>query len=107
MKLWGGRFSKDSDPLMEDFHSSISFDKRLYREDIEGSIAHATMLGSIGVLDEKEKDEIVAGLKNILEEIDAGKIEFSLKAEDIHTHALKLKKSICELKPVDTVVKLT
>ncbi|KAF0092263.1 MAG: argininosuccinate lyase [Fusobacteria bacterium] len=84
MKLWGGRFSKDSDPLMEDFHSSISFDKRLYREDIEGSIAHATMLGSIGVLDISETKKIVDGLKNILEDIDAGKIEFSQRAEDIH-----------------------
>ncbi len=84
MKLWGGRFSKDSDPLMEDFHSSISFDKRLYKEDIEGSIAHATMLGSIGVLDDIEKEKIVLGLKNILEEIDKGEIEFSTKAEDIH-----------------------
>ncbi|MDD2370921.1 MAG: argininosuccinate lyase [Firmicutes bacterium] len=84
MKLWGGRFSKDSDPLMEDFHSSISFDKRLYKEDIEGSIAHATMLGSIGVLENQEKEKIVEGLKNILEEIEKGQIEFSQKAEDIH-----------------------
>ena len=84
MKLWGGRFSKDSDPLMEDFHSSISFDQRLYQEDIEGSIAHATMLGSIGVLSSDEKEQIVEGLKRILEEIKAGNIVFSQKAEDIH-----------------------
>ena len=84
MKLWGGRFSKDSDPLMEDFHSSISFDQRLFQEDIEGSIAHATMLGSIGVLSSDEKEQIVDGLKRILEEIKAGNIVFSQKAEDIH-----------------------
>ncbi len=84
MKLWGGRFSKDSDPLMEDFHSSISFDKRLYKEDIEGSIAHATMLGTIGVLENQEKEKIVEGLQTILDEINKGDIEFSQKAEDIH-----------------------
>ena len=69
---------------MEDFHSSISFDQRLYQEDIEGSIAHATMLGSIGVLSSDEKEQIVEGLKRILEEIKAGNIVFSQKAEDIH-----------------------
>ena len=84
MKLWGGRFSKDSDPLMEDFHSSISFDQRLYKEDIEGSIAHATMLGSIGVLKKEEADEIVVGLTEILRDIEEGRITFSKKAEDIH-----------------------
>ena len=84
MKLWGGRFSKESDPLMEDFHSSISFDQRLYREDIEGSIAHATMLGGIGVLNPDETEQIVEGLKKILAEIEAGNIIFSKKAEDIH-----------------------
>ena len=84
MKLWGGRFSKDSNPLMEDFHSSIAFDQRLYKEDIEGSIAHGTMLGSIGVLSEEEAQLIVRGLKEILQEIEEGKIEFSLEAEDIH-----------------------
>lgn len=69
---------------MEDFHSSISFDQRLFQEDIEGSIAHATMLGSIGVLSSDEKEQIVDGLKRILEEIKAGNIVFSQKAEDIH-----------------------
>lgn len=55
-KLWGGRFSKDSDHLMEDFHSSIGFDQKLYREDIRGSIAHAQMLGAVGVLTAEEAE---------------------------------------------------
>lgn len=84
MKLWGGRFNKDSNPLMDDFHSSISFDQRLYKEDIEGSIAHGAMLGKTGVITKEEARRIVEGLKEILAEIEEGKIEFSLKAEDIH-----------------------
>lgn len=84
MKLWGGRFSKDSNSLMDDFHSSISFDQRLYREDIEGSIAHSTMLGKIGVITEEEAKQIVDALREIMREIEEGEIEFSLEAEDIH-----------------------
>ena len=84
MKLWGGRFTKDTDTLVEDFHSSISFDQRLYREDIRGSIAHARMLGETGIITKDESEKIITGLKDILEEIEAGKIEFSKSAEDIH-----------------------
>lgn len=84
MKLWSGRFSKDSEPLMEDFHSSISFDQRLYREDIEGSIAHATMLGKAGIIEVAEGEEISKGLQGILQDIEEGSILFSEKAEDIH-----------------------
>ena len=73
-KLWGGRFSKDSDKLMEDFHSSISFDQKLYYWDIQGSIAHATMLGNVGVITKEEAATLVAGLREILEEIEAGKV---------------------------------
>lgn len=84
MKLWGGRFKKETSGLMDDFHSSISFDCRMYREDITGSIAHAEMLGRQGIIPEEDAQKIVQGLKDILVDIEAGKIEFSAQAEDIH-----------------------
>lgn len=84
MKLWGGRFSKATEGLVDDFHSSISFDKRLYRQDIEGSIAHATMLGEQGIIETEEADKIVEGLKALLSEIEKGEITFMVDAEDIH-----------------------
>jgi len=84
MKLWGGRFEKDTAKLVEDFHSSISFDQRLYKHDIAGSIAHAKMLNRIGVLNDQELEQIVSGLKSILEDIEQGKIQFRVDAEDIH-----------------------
>lgn len=83
-KLWGGRFSKDSDKLMEDFHSSISFDQKLYYWDIQGSIAHATMLGNVGVITKEEAQTLVQGLRDILEEIEEGKVTFNPSDEDIH-----------------------
>ena len=84
MKLWSGRFKKDVDSRVNDFNSSISFDGRMYRQDIEGSIAHATMLGECGIIDKSESEKIVSALKEILADIEAGKIEFSTDAEDIH-----------------------
>ncbi len=84
MKLWGGRFSKESSELMEDFHSSISFDQRLYRYDIQGSIAHARMLGNQGIISAEEAQKIIRGLESLIQDIEAGKIEFSKEAEDIH-----------------------
>jgi argininosuccinate lyase len=84
MKLWAGRFQKDTDETVNDFNSSISFDCRLYKEDVEGSIAHATMLGECGVITSEEASTIVNELKNILSDIEAGKIEFTVDAEDIH-----------------------
>lgn len=84
MKLWGGRFSKGTDALVEDFHSSISFDKRLYLQDIQGSIAHATMLGKQGIISQEEAEQIVTALKQILIDIENGAVEFDLGAEDIH-----------------------
>lgn len=84
MKLWGGRFKKETSGLMEDFHSSIGFDCRMYREDITGSIAHAQMLGKQGIIPPEDAEKIVRGLKEILIDIEAGKIEFSAQAEDIH-----------------------
>jgi len=90
MKLWGGRFTKGTDKVVEDFHSSISFDRRLYRQDIRGSIAHARMLGKQGIISTAEAGAIVAGLEAILADIEAGKIEFDIGAEDIHMNVEKL-----------------
>jgi argininosuccinate lyase len=90
MKLWGGRFEKGTDKLVEDFHSSISFDQRLYKQDILGSCAHATMLGKQGIISTEEAELIVKTLKEILEEIEAGKIEFEVEAEDIHMNIEKI-----------------
>ena len=84
MKLWGGRFEKSTDGMVDDFHSSITFDPRLYRQDITGSIAHATMLGEQGIIPKADADAIVQGLKDLLADIDAGKVTFMLDAEDIH-----------------------
>ena len=84
MKLWSGRFQKSTSELMDDFHSSISFDQRLYEEDILGSIAHATMLGKQGIISEADSKAIVEGLKEILEDAKNGKIQWRVDAEDIH-----------------------
>ena len=84
MKLWSGRFKKDVDSRVNDFNSSISFDGRMYKQDIEGSIAHATMLGECGIIEKHESEKIVEALKGILADIEAGKLEFSADAEDIH-----------------------
>ena len=84
MKLWGGRFNKETDKRVNDFNSSIAFDSRMYREDIEGSIAHATMLGETGIIAKPDSEAIVSGLKEILSDIEAGSVEFLEDAEDIH-----------------------
>ena len=84
MKLWAGRFQKETDSLVNDFNSSIGFDARLYRQDIAGSIAHATMLGEQGIITKDEADDIIAGLKAILADVEAGKVEFTEDNEDIH-----------------------
>ena len=84
MKLWGGRFQKETDTLVNDFNSSIAFDARLYRQDIAGSIAHATMLGEQGIIEAHEAEKIVEGLRAILADIEAGQVEFTLDNEDIH-----------------------
>lgn len=83
-KMWAGRFKKEVDEKVNDFNSSISFDARMYRQDIQGSIAHATMLGATGIIAASEADSLVAGLKGILADLDAGKLEFDPTAEDIH-----------------------
>ncbi len=84
MKLWGGRFSHETDKTANDFQASIGFDQRLYREDIEGSIAHATMLARQGIISPDDERQIVEGLRGILADIEAGKLEFSEDNEDIH-----------------------
>ncbi|MDY4435017.1 MAG: argininosuccinate lyase [Candidatus Flemingibacterium sp.] len=84
MKLWSGRFKKDVDSRVNDINSSISFDGRMYKQDIEGSIAHATMLGECGIIEKHESEKIVEALKGILADIEAGRLEFSADAEDIH-----------------------
>ena len=89
-KLWGGRFRKSTDKKVDDFNSSIRFDKRMYRQDIRGSIAHATMLGRQGIIPSEDADKIVAELKNILRDIEDGKVEFLIDAEDIHMNIEKL-----------------
>lgn len=90
MKLWGGRFAKATDRLVEDFHSSIAFDQRLYKQDILGSIAHATMLGRVGIISLEEAEKIVGGLTDLLGDIEAGRVEFDVAAEDIHMNVEKL-----------------
>ena len=90
MKLWGGRFEKKTDGLVDDFHSSITFDQRLAHQDITGSIAHATMLGRQGIIPQADADAIVAGLKAIDADIAAGRVQFELDAEDIHMNVEKL-----------------
>ena len=84
MKLWAGRFQKETDDKVNDFNSSISFDSRLYKQDITGSIAHATMLGEQGIIDRSEAAKIVDALKGLLTDIEAGKVEFTKDSEDIH-----------------------
>ena len=90
MKLWGGRFTKTTDSLVEDFHSSISFDKRLYYYDISGSVAHAAMLGATGIISDAEAAEIVAGLEAVLKDIESGAVQFAAEAEDIHMNIERL-----------------
>lgn len=89
-KLWSGRFQKETDRLVEDFHSSISFDKRLYKYDIKGSIAHARMLGKTGIILPAESEELVRGLEEVFSDIEAGRVEFSVGAEDIHMNVEQL-----------------
>lgn len=89
-KLWGGRFQKSTDAKVDDFNSSIRFDKRMYRQDIKGSIAHAKMLGKQGIIDMEDSEKIIAGLKEILSDIESGKVEFLIDAEDIHMNIEKL-----------------
>lgn len=84
MKLWNGRFSKASTSSADAFNASITFDQRMYKEDITGSIAHAKMLGRQGIIAMEESELIIKTLQEILEDIEAGKVEFTIESEDIH-----------------------
>ena len=84
-QLWGGRFTKETDKLVYDFNASITFDKTLFHQDIEGSIAHVIMLAKQGILTVEERDSIIRGLTGIREDVDAGKLEIDEKYEDIHS----------------------
>ena len=83
-KMWAGRFSKEVDSGVNAFNSSISFDGRMYKNDIEGSIAHATMLGEAGIISKEDSQTLIKGLNEILSDIDSGKLELDMTAEDIH-----------------------
>src|SRR6184192_1624796 len=85
-KTWGGRFSGETDSRVEQFTESISFDRRLYREDITASQAHARMLAEVGLLTLEEADQIVRALDEIGRQIERNEMAFSIKLEDIHTH---------------------
>jgi len=84
MKLWGGRFTKSTDSFTDHFHSSISFDSRMYKQDILGSVAHSKMLGKQGIIPQADSELIQKTLLEILKDIEDGKVTFDEKAEDIH-----------------------
>lgn len=84
VKMWAGRFTKEVDERVNDFNSSISFDARMYKQDIEGSVAHATMLGECGIIDKSESEKIIEGLNGILADIESGRLQFDPTAEDVH-----------------------
>jgi argininosuccinate lyase len=83
-KLWGGRFTQPTDKFVEEFTASIEFDKRLYHQDIRGSVAHARMLGRQGIIPQEDVEKIINGLLHILQQIEAGQFDFSIGLEDIH-----------------------
>ena len=85
MKLWGGRFTKETNQLVHNFNASISFDQKFYKQDIQGSIAHVTMLAKQGILSEDDRLVIINGLNSILNDIESGKLEISSGSEDIHS----------------------
>ena len=85
MKLWGGRFTKETNQLVHNFNESISFDQKFYRQDIAGSIAHVTMLAKQGIISTEDKEAIVKGLEGIREDLDAGRLTITTEHEDIHS----------------------
>ena len=82
--MWGGRFSEATDAFVAEFTASVQFDQRFYKQDIAGSIAHATMLAKVGVLTTEERDDIIQGLNTIQAEIEAGQFEWRIDLEDVH-----------------------
>ncbi|HBI03625.1 MAG TPA: argininosuccinate lyase, partial [Paenibacillaceae bacterium] len=90
MKLWGGRFTKPTDKLVEEYTASIEFDKKMWKEDISGSLAHVKMLGRCGIIGEDEAATIAEGLKKVAARIDAGDVEWSISNEDVHMNVEKM-----------------
>ncbi|HEY0634200.1 MAG TPA: lyase family protein, partial [Gammaproteobacteria bacterium] len=88
-KPWTGRFTEPTDAFVEAFGAAVGFDQRMYRQDIQGSIAHARMLAHVGVLTNEERDSIIAGLSQIREEIEGGAVEWSIALEDVHMNIEK------------------
>lgn len=84
-QLWGGRFTKETDKLVYNFNASINFDKKFYKQDIEGSIAHVKMLAAVGILTDEERDKIIAGIEGILRDVENGSLEITEEYEDIHS----------------------
>ncbi len=97
-KLWGGRFTKETDKLVEEYTASINFDKQLVYEDIEGSLAHVTMLADKEIISAEERDQIIRGLVTIREKVAAGKVDYSVANEDIHMNIERML--IDEIGPV-------
>ena len=85
MKLWGGRFTKEENQLVHNFNASITFDQKFYKQDIEGSIAHVTQLGAVGIISDDDMKKIIEGLKSIKADIESGKLEITEESEDIHS----------------------
>ena len=93
-KMWSGRFKEEASSLLDKFNASIPFDKKIYKEDIQGSIAHATMLETVGILSENEKDAVIKALKQVADEVETGEFEFKISDEDIH---MAIEKRITEI----------
>ena len=85
MKLWGGRFTKETNQLVHNFNESLSFDQKFWRQDIRGSIAHVTMLAKQGILSQEDRDAIITGLEGIRDDIEEGRLPIGPGAEDIHS----------------------
>ena len=85
MKLWGGRFTKETNQLVHNFNASLSFDQKFYHQDIEGSIAHVTMLAKQGIISEEDRDKIIGGLKGICADLESGTLTITAEHEDIHS----------------------
>lgn len=90
MKLWGGRFTKQTDKLVEEFTASIGFDQKLASDDIRGSLAHVKMLGACGIIPQEDADKISEGLRSILQEVKAGTFVFHVENEDVHMNIEKV-----------------
>ena len=84
-QLWGGRFSKETDKLVYDFNASINYDKRFLKQDVRGSIAHVTMLNSVDIISDEEKELIIKTLNEIVDDVESGKLEITSKYEDVHS----------------------